>query len=516
MDSMIRNRDSLTDLFDEQWFDEYHKYYETKTKCTKIDINIQNCDLQRQEILHNIESFFEKQKSLSLELKVLSDRYIKWKEEIQELLVQEKAILIEDKQNELAKKKKENKKKIKEYEEEQRYLVKASGGDYTEFAMSLEKDELLKYPWITQFYQKIVECKTRVSNCQKKEKKIKSDYLNMKEYVDNLDELLTLAKNEIIKGNLHTCPVCKSSFSSMNELLKKIDLSIQQNILAATNAQWGTCKEKLREAEEDYEKVCSSIKEDLTSLINRNQQNIIDCENKIAKYSKEILEIEVSLEKIEDRRTKLKFEICRNTGIDVVELTDSCVDEAYKKKTIDIQSKIDEYSNRIDKDQKEIDRLLVTVESDKKLLEELKKGENDFYSDRNNQKRLEVLERRELFSYADYLSLIDNYNCEIEKILSEISRTDKLLQPYKIYYHKNVESYALYLNDIGRSLDQRINTYKEYKNNVFKKKTISLKTIIKYKEKLDSKLDLARKKIEILNKCLSDLPIKEAITKYNC
>jgi SMC domain protein len=45
MDSMIRNRDSLTDLFDEQWFDEYHRYYETKTKCTKIDINIQNCDL---------------------------------------------------------------------------------------------------------------------------------------------------------------------------------------------------------------------------------------------------------------------------------------------------------------------------------------------------------------------------------------------------------------------------------------------------------------------------------------
>ena len=126
------------------------------------------------------------------------------------------------------------------------------------------------------------------------------------------------------------------------------------------------------------------------------------------------------------------------------------------------------------------------------------------------------MERRELFSYADYLSLIDNYNCEIEKILSEISRTDKLLQPYKIYYHKNVESYALHLNDIGRSLDQRINTYKEYKNNVFKKKTISLKTIIKYKAKLDFKLDLARKKIEILNKCLSDLSIKEAITKYNC
>lgn len=514
--SMIRNRDSLTALFDEQWFNEYHKYCETKTKCTKIDMNIQNCNLQRQEILHNIESFFEKQKSCTLELKVLSDRYIKWKEQIQELLVKEKDILSEDKQNKLVKKKKENKKKIEGYEEEQRYLVKASGGDYTEFAMSLEKDKLLQYPWITQFYRIIVEHKTTVSNCQKKEKEIKADYLKMKEDVDNLDELLTLAKNEIIKGDLHTCPVCKSSFSSMYELLKKIDLTSQQDILAATNAQWETCKEKLRKAEEDYEKVCSSIKEELTSLIYRNQKNIIDCKNNIAECSKEIEEIEQSLKEIEDRRTNLKVEICRNTGIDVVELTDSCVDEACKKKTTDIQSKIDEYSKKINKDQKEIDRLLITIESDKKLLEELKKGENDFYSDRNNQKRLEVLKRRELFSYADYLSLINNYNCEIEKILSEISRTDKLLQPYKIYYHKNVESYALHLNDIERSLDQRINTYKEYKNNVFKKKTISLKTIIKYKEKLDSKLDLARKKIEILNKCLSDLSIKEAITKYNC
>lgn len=513
---MTKKRDSLADLFNEQWFDEYHKYIESKTKNTEIKRYIQNYDLQRQDISHTIEVLLENQKSSSLELKVLSERYIKWKKQIRELLVQESTILNKDQQNEFVKKMEENKRKIREYKEEQHYLVKASAGDYIEFVMSLEQDEILRYSWISQFHQRILEYKAVVSNCQKEEKETKANYLKMKEDVDTLDELLTLAKNEIIKGDMNTCPVCKSSFASMKELLKKIDLSTQQHILAVTNAKWGTCKEQLRQAEEDYEKVCNNIRENLKSMIYSNQQNIIDCENKIAEYSKEISEHEESLKKLEDRKTNLKFEICGNTGTDIVELTDLCVDEAYKKKAVDVQSKIDGYSKKIDQEQKEREKLDITIETDKKLIEELEKVENVFRSDKNNQKRIEVLEARGVFAYEDYLSLINNYNCEIKKIMSEIKTTDKLLQLYKKYYHKNVENYTLHLNDMEKGLEQWINTFKEYKNNVFKKQTIALKTIVKYKKSFGSKVELAQKKIEILDKCLNDLSIKDSIKKYNC
>ena len=55
----------------------------------------------------------------------------------------------------LLKKKDEVEKKIYAYEKELQYLVKASEGDYEKFVKSLEKDELLQFDWIIQFYERI-------------------------------------------------------------------------------------------------------------------------------------------------------------------------------------------------------------------------------------------------------------------------------------------------------------------------------------------------------------------------
>lgn len=60
----------------------------------------------------------------------------------------------------------------------------------------------------------------------------------MKDDIDNLDELLTLAKKEIQKENMNICPVCKSTFTNTQELLKKIDLSAQQEMLSLKKEEW--------------------------------------------------------------------------------------------------------------------------------------------------------------------------------------------------------------------------------------------------------------------------------------
>ena len=73
-------------------------------------------------------------------------------------------------------------------------MVKASEGDYEKFVKSLEKDELLQFDWIIQFYERIRKFKDILADCRKKEKEIKSHYEKIKEDNDNLDELLTLAK----------------------------------------------------------------------------------------------------------------------------------------------------------------------------------------------------------------------------------------------------------------------------------------------------------------------------------
>ena len=112
MNKIKKNRDSIANIFDEQWFVEYQKYLETQTKYTQTNIDIQNSDLQRQNIRKNIEAFEESRKSYSLKLEILSDSYIEWTAQIQELELQEKSILSENKQNKIIEKKTKLRKNI--------------------------------------------------------------------------------------------------------------------------------------------------------------------------------------------------------------------------------------------------------------------------------------------------------------------------------------------------------------------------------------------------------------------
>lgn len=515
MNKIRKNRDSIANVFDERWFVEYQKYLETQTKYTQTNIDIQNNDLQRQNICKNIEALEESRKSYSLKLNNLSDNYIEWTAQIQELELQEKSILSENKRNKIIEKKDEVEKKIYAYEKELQYLVKASEGDYEKFVKSLEKDELLQFDWIIQFYERIRKFKDILADCRKKEKEIKSHYEKIKEDNDNLDELLTLAKKEIYKEKTHTCPVCKSPFSNMQELIDKLDLSVQQEILSSTKEQWDINKKMLKKVEEDYENECSNIRENLENMIYINQQYIIDCKNKVAEYKGEMEDNEKHLQEIKDKKEKIKLKVSESTGVEIIEVSKLYVKEAYDKKTIDLKTKIEEYSRKADEKQRDIDKLNIRIEADKKQLEELEKIKSNFYEDKDNQEKLRVLEQRQLFSHDDYLALINEYDCELEKNLLEIEGTEKLLQLYRIYSDKNIERYSLLLNDLEKTPDKWVDTYKKYKNNVFKRKSISFKTIAKYKKNLECKEDLAQKKIEVLNKCLSDLAIKEYVKKYN-
>lgn len=515
MSKIKKNRDSLVNIFDEQWFSEYQKFIDTRTQCAKINVDIQNNDLQRQNIYKSIELLVEKQKSYSLKLEVLSNNYIDWSTQIQELEVQEKSILSENIQNKFSEKKDEDEKKISAYETELQYLLKASSGDYEKFIKSLEKDKLLQYDWIIQFYERIRKFKDTLTDCRKKEKETKSNYEKMKEDIDNLDELLTLAKKEIYKEKAHTCPVCKSPFANMEKLLDKLDLSVQQEILSSTKAQWDANKEMLKRAEVDYESECSNIRENLENMIYNNQQYIINCKNNIVKYNKEMEENARRLQEIKDKKEKIKLKVNESTDVEIIETTDLCVKEAYEKKVTDLKTNIEEYRRKIDEKQGDIDKLNIVIQSDKELLKALDNNKNNFYDDKNNQEKLGILEQRQLFSYHDYLLLVNEYDCEIEKILVEITETEKLLHSYRIYSEKNVERYSLILNGLEKTSDKWMDTYKQYKNNVFKRKNISYKTIVKYKKNFDFKVNLAQKKIEVLNKCLSDLAIKEYAKKYN-
>lgn len=515
IDRITQNKNDIEILLDRQWFIQYEKYIETKTTYTKINEDLQNNDLHKQKICSQLDICKESQKSYIAKLKNLSDNYIQWISKIQELEVQEKSILNKNQQNILIEKIKENQEMIDQYEKERQYLLKASGEDYDKFVLSLEKDEILLYNWIMQFYERIKKIKDTINDYTEKEKKSKYAYQKMKDDIDNLDELLTLAKKEIQKENMNICPVCKSTFTNTQELLKKIDLSAQQEMLSLKKEEWDSNRKILKEVQENYKNENQNISEDLENMLYKNQQLIIDFQNKIAAYKKQIKDNELYCQHIEAQKEIIKSIICNSIEEDTIELTEPYVKEAYEKRKTDLSAKIDKYNNKIGEIQKNIDKLSRIIDSEKEILEDLEKNKKCFYDDINNKQKLDILAKRNLFSYDDYLSLIKEYNYEIEKYLSSIKEIDKLLQVYKIYHYKNVEQYSSLVSKLNIPEEGWVDIFRKYKNSVFKKKTISHKTILHFKMKLDSKVDMAQKKIEALSRCLSDLSIKESINTYN-
>ena len=78
----------------------------------------------------------------------------------------------------------------------------------------------------------------------------------------------------------------------------------------------------LKKAEEDYENECSNIREKLANMIYKNQQYIIDCNNKIAEYKREVEDNEKHLQEIKDKKEKIKLKVNESIGVEIIELTE--------------------------------------------------------------------------------------------------------------------------------------------------------------------------------------------------
>ena len=511
----IEERDKIGNEFDEQWFLSYQRILEEKIKYTSVEEKIQSNKLSKQNLNSSNERLNESNKFYTVNLKNLSDSYVGWREQIETLKSREDSILCDTPLNRLNEMKEEVDAKKDKEGKELGYLLKARKGDYTKFVDSLSEEELLQYPWIKQLFAKIEKSKNILEYHIEQEQKSKDQYEKIKEETDNLDNLLSLARKEIQKKNSHVCPICNSPFASMEELLNKIDLSTQQKVLFTLKTHWDANKEAVRKSTKDYESECGYVKETIEKMIYKIQQNIVELEGISEKYRKEIKEKVDSLEELKDNKEKLKLKISEIIGIEIPELTSLCVSQAYEKKINDINTKLNESTEKINIQQKEIEKLDNKIEQDMILLEELEKSQYNFYNDSNNRKKLEILEQWKLFSYKDYLEVISEYNDRIDNIENDISQIQNTLESYKIYQTENTGKYLLLLNKLKIPTEEWIDIFEHYRKNVFNKKCISHKTILKRKNIFDHTTDLAQIKIGILNNCLSDLSIKDCIKKYN-
>lgn len=65
-----------------------------------------------------------------------------------------------------------------------------------------------------------------------------------------------------------------------------------------------------------------------------------------------------------------------------------------------------------------------------------------------------------------------------------------------------------------KSVD-RMGRYDQYKKTLFAKKQISKKTIVRYRKKIESEIEIAKEKLDIWNQCDSNVVVEQFINKYN-
>ena len=158
---------------------------------------------------------------------------------------------------------------------------------YDKFIEKLALDEKNQYKWIGEWEAGINEFKEKLKIADLNEKKLRKKYKSMEEEVNELDNLLVLAKKEIEKSNTCICPICKNKFENSKQLLSKIDMSSQQTALLIIKKEWISSYEYLKKIEENYrfynEQIKAALKDEDNALrlqIAKCEEEILKCKNK--------------------------------------------------------------------------------------------------------------------------------------------------------------------------------------------------------------------------------------------
>lgn len=511
----IESRDKLLAEFDKSWFDDYQKYIRIKTKYQILNEQLENKRAEMQKVSNHIEDFKKSIENCSRKKNSVLIKCEEWKKQIKALDIQEKSLFKEDTLNSLKEKKEKVDEQRQIYEKELFYLNKASVGEYEKFIESLTSDELLLYHWIKEWDENEKKLKGVLNASRLKERDAKYRYETMRENVNSLDNLLTLAKKEIQKNDTCICPVCKSKFGDQKELLGKIDMSVQRDTLLMLKTQWDSAIEILKKAEDDYRMGCEDIKTSINTKAYTIEQLIVSCEQESIRYKKEWNEKQELIQEVKEKKERLKQAVNQDMEIDIGRLSVESVENACEKSLSIIDQMLIENENNIKEQQKKQESFLKKIKQNEILADEFRKEIEDFSSNSSKLQKREIMEQRKIFSYEEFQTIIEEYKDKIQQCESEKKEVQDMLKKYNIYYTDNIEKYRSLLETKKIESADWVERYEQYKEKLFQKQNISKKTITLYLKKVDFNINTAQEKLKIWNECMSDVIVKDFVNEYN-
>lgn len=478
-------------LLNEIWFLKYSEYVEKKIQNQKY-----NDELKR--YYYEISNIDDRKKILKADSDTclhnkeqLTSKYIKYVNVQDEIAKIEDISIIKEKIS-------VNKNLINLYDRECYILGLVLSNEGKVPLEGISESEFIQYTWLDELKKKTTVFDKKIDNAKKNKDKANQNYINMEKNVDNYNKLLLFAKKEIEGRDICYCPLCRSKFNDKNELLDKIDMSSQDELLLSFRTEFEKASEALNELENLYEVY---LKRTSNKLGERN----IALKNKINKCKNENSEFKQKCfvyEKLLQNKDLYKEEILNYISSSYFEEPKKYADVNFKNIYL---RHIELLDKKISVNNDEISKL----ENKRKIVEEehikaidLVVAENNdfidkFLNDSLNQEKLKAMQACNIFSQENLSEYLKKREESIQEIVNEQNKLLDILNKYKIYYTTNIDKYEAAIFNLSVERDEVVATYIQYKKDLFGNKEISKKKILKcYNRQLD-KLNLADKKYEI-------------------
>lgn len=511
---IIEQKNDIQNALNEQWFDRYKYHVEFQNRYRFLNEALQNDRVELQKIRGNIEIQEEKIQRLKNRKKIIDQKCEEWKIELENIGKFEETLLTETILKYLDEIQEEDNKQLKYTYRIIRVLMKIKDGDSIETEELTGLEDKNTQNLINELKKNEETLKHVRDEGKRAERAEKDEYEKMKENFSDIEQMLILAKNEVEKSKSAICPVCKTEFENKDKLLKKINPAICREAIALFELRNTLEKEKRKANEKEYEKRVNDARSKIYDEIIKLNRFCCCIEDEINICNEILHDNQSAKQKVKQKKEILQQDIIETFDIQLNNITEEIIEKKCNERKIVLDRMLFENTGTLEREKNSQTKYEEILKTNKELIENYKKRIEEFNSDKDNQKKLQMMEKRGINSIHDLQRIVSKYSNEIQNILNETEKQKELLAEYGIYKTLHIEKYKLFI-EIKTEYVDWVDKYEQYKNKLFTNRQLSEKNLKKYKEKIDKNINYVQQKQNIFNECISDIIIEKFVDKYN-
>lgn len=336
----------------------------------------------------------------------------------------------------------------------------------------------------------------------------------LKKIGSDLNKLNSLGIDIVKKTKTNTCPLCKLTHESNDQLLKKLlDTIIGNEMVSILNDKIQTTMQIKENCLVDIENFHLQFKDSLKQILEKLLGSLIEKEQKID----ELKDFEKKLKVKKMDYKKIQEELINILDNLKYQVTVEKIDLEIDKICLDLQSEILQEQQEI----KRIEENLQLKEKDLKHNILLQNSETKSIEDLKNQ--VFLLEKDEL--YRKYQSYQEKINIELAKLSTELENIVIIkgeINDNLIEINREIELLNIQLVDVDRNkfeleeleiqkkisnLQMNINDMQNSLSTHFTNGVVNHMEIIKEKEKYDSHIQMMQERIALLSLIMDNLDI---------